>query len=83
MLTDKNGEKVEQGGKECLKKKKRGRITLLMYFAFYFYGNRLANRVVAKGNGCILKQRWEYFWNHPSIVARPDQCKLELERESA
>lgn len=54
-----------------------------MYFAFYFYGNRQANRVVAKGNGCILKQQWEYFWNHPSIVACLEQSKLVLERESA
>lgn len=64
-------------------KKIKVRITLLMYFAFYFYGNRQANRVVAKGNSCILKQQWEYFWNHPSIVPCPEQSKLVLERESA
>lgn len=48
VLNDKCRQK-EKRGKECFRKIKC-KIILVIYFAFYFYGNRLASQVVAKGN---------------------------------
>lgn len=48
------------GGEEG--KSFEGMITLLINFVFYFYGNRLASQVVAKGDSSYISNQGGNTW---------------------